>query len=134
MRGRTYGPSLKKFPPKKEIDVLLDVSIVFAMFLFIFTAQLQIWNFLSAYILLMVFDYFWLFSSDREYKPLGHDKLYLETWMRLHVVEVIFATMLILAAKFVLFTAPTVVLIIFIIFIVVVRLWGSFRYRRAYLN
>ena len=31
-----YGPSLKKFPPKREIDIILDILIMFALFLYIF--------------------------------------------------------------------------------------------------
>jgi hypothetical protein len=41
-----YGPSLKKFPPKREIDVFLDVAIAFSLFFYIYTTQVSVFYFL----------------------------------------------------------------------------------------
>src|SRR5687768_14211625 len=49
-----YSHSLKKFPPKREIDVFLDLSIMFVFFLYIYTTQLTIVYFLITFIVFKV--------------------------------------------------------------------------------
>src|SRR4051812_14495728 len=62
-----YSPSLKKWPPLRELDVFLDISIMFSLFLYIYSTQLTIAYFLTTFIAFKLLDYFWLLSSKHEY-------------------------------------------------------------------
>jgi hypothetical protein len=126
-----YSPSLKKFPPKREIDVLLDLSIMFTLFLYIYSTQLTIVYFLTTFIIFRVLDYLWLLSSRYEYKPTGLDKLFLDTWMHFNLFEAVASGILIgLSALFAF--DPLVVLVLFIVVRVIVRVAASFRYKKIH--
>ena len=66
-----YAPSLKKFPPKFELDLLLDVAIMFTLFLYIYATQQSIVYFLVAFVVLRLLDSFWLLRANREYPTHG---------------------------------------------------------------
>lgn len=126
-----YSPSLKKFPPKREIDLMLDVAIIFSLFLYIYSSQLSIIYFLSAFILFRVLDFFWLLSSKYEYKPVGADKTFVDTWLWFNLVESVLAALLIVLA----YTFNISVLTIlsgFIVFRVFVRVMASMRYKKVH--
>jgi hypothetical protein len=126
-----YGPSLKKFPPKREIDVFLDLGIMFVFFLYIYSTQLTIVYFFGTFIIFKILDYFWLWSSEMEYKPTGLDKVFVETWMRLNVFEAIVSGILI--SIFLLFSLQSLtILVIFIIFRIATRIWASLRYKKVH--
>src|SRR5262245_26927094 len=82
-----YSPSLKQFPPKREIDVMLDLSIMFILFLYIYASLLSVTYFLGVFIIWRILDYFWLLSSRYEYSPVGTDKLFVDTWLRFNIFE-----------------------------------------------
>jgi hypothetical protein len=126
-----YGPSLKKFPPKKEIDVILDISIMFALFLYIYTTQLGIIYFLSAFILFMILDYFWLLSSKYEYRPVGTDKIFIDTWMKFNLVEAVGAAIFIILSVF--FSPSSLVIIsAYILFRLITRVLASWKYKKVH--
>lgn len=126
-----YGPALKKFPPKREIDVLLDVAIVFTLFLYIYTTQLMIAHFLGAFFLLRIFDYFWLLSSKYEYRPTGVDKTFVDTWLRFDVVEAV-VTLAFIGLALVTSLSPSIVLAGFIVFRIVIRVFASRQYKKVH--
>lgn len=127
-----YGPSLKRFPPKKEWDVLLDVGIVFALFLYVYSTQINILYFLGAFILLRILDFLWLLSSKAEYQTSGTEKIYVATWLRFDLIEVFFVFALIGVNIF--FVFPTIItLAIYIPFRFLIRVLASMKYRRTYL-
>jgi hypothetical protein len=126
-----YSASLKKFPPKREIDVFLDLSIMFTFFLYIYSTQLTIVYFLAAYIIFKILDYVWLWSSEREYKPVGSDKIFVDTWMRFDILEAIITGILI--GLVLLFSVkPLVILIIYIVARIIIRVLASFRYKKIH--
>jgi hypothetical protein len=126
-----YAPSLKKFPPKQEIDVFLDLGIMFVLFLYIYATKLTIVYFLTVFIVFKILDYIWLLSSKYEYKPTGADKLFVDTWMKFNLVEVVVAGCLV-AITSVFSLQPLVGIIVFIVFRVVIRIFVSFRYKKVH--
>ncbi|MDO8594787.1 MAG: hypothetical protein Q7R93_04740 [bacterium] len=126
-----YGPSLKKFPPKREIDVMLDVAIMFSLFLYIYATQLTIMYLLGSFVLFRVLDYFWLLSSKHEYHPTRTDKAFVDTWLVLNLVECLVVGGLMVLATLSAFS-PLVLLSVFIIFRIVIRICASWRYRKIH--
>ena len=127
-----YEPSLKKFPAKREMDVMLDLGIIFSLFLYIYATQLSIVYFLAAFMLLKILDFFWLLRAKREYNPTGSDKVFTNTWLKLNIVEVVLSGLLIIAAY--LFTIPSLaILITYIIMRVLVRIVSVKNYKRLHL-
>jgi hypothetical protein len=128
-----YGPSLKKFPPKKEIDVILDVILVFFMFFCIYSTLLTIWNFLISFALLFIFDFFWLLSSKMEYHPVGKDKIFVDIWMLIDLLCFFFTLVIFLLGKY--FAVSSLnVLIIFIILNIFLRILAIWKYKKVYFS
>lgn len=126
-----YSPSLKKFPPKREIDVFLDLSIMFSLFLYIYTTQLTITYFLTVFIIFRALDYLWLWSSRQEYSPTGIDKLFVNTWMQFNLIEAVAAGILIVL--FSMFSLqPLIVILIFITFRILMRVMASLQYKKIH--
>lgn len=125
-----YGPALKKFPPKREIDVILDVAIMFSLFLYIYTAQLTIAYFLLAFALSRALDFFWLLSSRNEYTPKGSDKIFVDTWIKFDIFE--FAVALILAGSTVFGFSALSILMVYIAVRIVIRITASLKYKKAH--
>ena len=128
-----YGPALKKFSPKREIDVFLDLAICFSLFLYIYSTLFSITFFIAAFCLIKIFDFFWLLSSKIEYKPDGFDKKYLNTWMVIDLIEIILATIIIAISSWI-YLSALIVLIIFIIVRVISRILASVNYKKLYLS
>ena len=126
-----YSPSLKKFPPKREIDVFLDLGIMFSFFLYIYSTQLTIVYFLATFIIFKILDYFWLWSSERQYKPTGIDKLFLDTWMRFNIFEAVITAILI-GITLLFSIEPLIIIIVFIIFRIITRIMASLRYKKIH--
>lgn len=126
-----YGPSLKKFPPKREIDVFLDVAIAFSLFFYIYTTQVGVFYFLISCAAIRILDFFWLWSSNVEYKPVGFDKLYVETWMKFNIIQV-FMVFVIILSSYLLALSPLVTIIIYILERVALRVIASLKYKRFF--
>lgn len=127
-----YGPALKHFPPKKEINVFLNVAICFSLFLYIYTTQSTIVYFLLAFVLFKFFDFLWLWSSNQEYRPTGFEKKYVRTWMRVNGVEIVLTLSLVLVA-YLADISPLALLVTFILMRVVTRIFASHDYKKIYL-
>lgn len=128
-----YGPALKKFPPKREVDVFLDVAICFSLFLYIYTTQLHVIYFLLAFASVKLFDFLWLISSKREYHPTGFDRAYVDTWVIMDFIEIVIAVFLAFFASLINFPALAIVLT-FIVLRVVTRIIASAKYGKVYLS
>jgi len=126
-----YSPSLKKFPPKREIDVMLDIAIMFVLFLYIYATQLTTTYFLTVFIIWRVLDYLWLLSSKHEYHPTGTDKLFVDTWMRFNLIEAAISLCLIGGAVLFHIQALTII-IVFIAIRIIVRVLASLRYKKVH--
>jgi hypothetical protein len=128
-----YSPSLKKWPPKREIDVLLDLSIVFVLFFYIYSTQLTLFHFFASFILLKMLDYLWLVSSNYEYRPQGRDKLFMDTWIKLNLMEA-FVVVLLILAFFGFSAQPLLFILLFIFFRVGVRIFASNQYKSIHFS
>ena len=126
-----YSPSLKKWPPKKEIDLILDVSIVFSLFLYIYSTQLTIYHFLGAGILIRLLDYFWIFSSKIEFNPTGLDKTYMNTWLKLNLI-LASGSAIALGLGYYLNIAPLNILFIYIGIKLFIRILASLHYKKIH--
>ncbi len=126
-----YSLSLKKFPPKREIDVMLDLSLMFALFLYIYVTQLSFADFLLAFIAFKVLDYFWLLSSKHEYHPTGIDKVFVDTWIKFNLIEALLAAILVVVS-YVFLVQPLFLLLIFIVFRICIRILASFQYKKIH--
>ena len=126
-----YSPSLKKFPPKREIDVFLDIAIMFSLFLYIYATQLTIIYFLATFIVFRILDYFWLLSSKYEYKPVDDDKLFIDTWLMFNLIEASATAVLIFLAIFFLLP-PLVILSVYIVFRIITRILASWQYKKVH--
>ena len=129
-----YGPSLKKFPPKRELNVLLDLAICFSLFLYIYSAQsLVVVYFIMAFGLLRIFDFIWLYSAKLEYRPTNFNGKYVDTWIKMDGLEIICATLIILLTSVVNLSSLTI-LVIFIIMRLITRIVASYNYKKIYLS
>ena len=127
-----YSPALKKFPPKREIDIILDVLIMFALFLYIYSTQSSIFYFLSSFIFLKVLDYFWLLSSKYEFRPTGFDRIFVNAWLKYNLVESILTVALIALTAYLALSA-LYSLVLFIVFRIIVRIFASLEYKKIHL-
>ncbi|MEK9158168.1 MAG: hypothetical protein AAB638_03240 [Patescibacteria group bacterium] len=126
-----YSPTLKKWPPKREIDVILDVAISFSLFLYIYSTQLAIIYLLGACILTKVLDYLWLLSSKVEFNPTGPDRVYIDTWLKLNLSIVIMSLALI-ALNYYMHLAPSLTLFVYIGGRLVIRIIASTQYKKIH--
>ncbi len=126
-----YAPSLKKFPPKREADIFLDLGIMFLLFLYIYATQLAIIYFLASFIIFRLLDFVWLINALHEYRPTGKDRIFVTTWLEFNLFET-FMTAIFIGAGFVLGLTPLVQIIIYIICRIIVRIAASLRYRQFY--
>lgn len=126
-----YGPGLKKFSPKYEVDIFLDVAIMFSLFLYIYTTQLTLVYFFGAFILLRALDFFWLLRSQRQYHPVGMDGKYIRTWLEFDFIECVLAGGLAFLAHLQYFSSLGLIFM-FIIFRIIMRFLASLRYKRVH--
>lgn len=126
-----YVPALRKFPPKTELTLLIDVGLLFSMFLLIYSAQLTAAHFLAFFVVYRLLDLIWVFRVRSEYSLVPADKIYFDTWFRLESIEA-FGTALLLVLT--LFAPPAAVLslTIFILFRIVTRILASFQYKKVH--
>ena len=126
-----YSPTLKKWPPKKEIDVMLDIAIMFSLFLYIYATQASIIYLLGTCILLRVLDFFWLFSSKLEFNPAGMDRIYVDTWLKLNIYIATASGAILLLAHY---SSISALNILFIYFAsrLIFRVMASVRYKKIH--
>jgi len=123
-----YIPTIRKFPPKNEVDLLADVGILFLMFLLIYATQFTIIYFLIVYAVFRLVDNIWMARIRYQYSLNSRDKLFFNTWLVFGSIEGLVALALIsLSAIFHLM--PLLILVIFIIFRLLMRILASFRYK-----
>ena len=104
---------------------------MFVFFLYIYSTQLTIVYFLTTFIIFKILDYFWLWSSKREYQPTGIDKIFVDTWMNFNLVEIVVTSALIgLVLVSNLQALPAIC--IFIVFRVAMRITASIRYKKVH--
>ncbi|MBI4121059.1 MAG: hypothetical protein HY457_02300 [Parcubacteria group bacterium] len=126
-----YSPQLKKFPPKRELDILLNIGLMFAFFLYIYTTQMTPVHFFGAFLLFRALDFVWLLSSKQEYRPSGSDKTYVDVWLRYNVFEILVTLGLLAVAYFYAFPALYLILV-YVGIRVMVRIFASWQYKKVH--
>ena len=128
-----YTQSLKKFPPRHELGILLDVATIFMMFLYIYSTQLTMLHFLTAYIAFKVIDVCGLWRTYREYDLRGRDRKFVRTWLSNSSIEIVYTAGLIALAIYYPFSAP-VLLGIYIALRFITRVLMSLQYKEVYFS
>ena len=125
-----YSSALRRFPPKRELGIMLDVAIIFTMFLYIYSTQLSIFEFLLCFMAFKIVDVLGLLRTRFEHRPTGRDRLFVHTWILTNLIDIVFAVALYLIAGYVL-SAP-LILAAFVTIRIATRILSSYRYREVY--
>lgn len=126
-----YSASLKKLPPRRELGMLLDVAVVFTMFLYIYATQLPLMYFLLAFIGFRLVDILCLLRAKAENRPTPHEAKFLRAWMVNNTVEALYtAGLLLVIGNF----SPAVLLGVFIVLRLATRVWASLQYKKVYFS
>lgn len=127
-----YSPTIKKFPLKREIDVILHTFIVFSMFYVVFSTQQDIiTSFFAAFIIYRILDIIWIWRMRSEYNPSKHDNKFMTAWNLFDWIEVLFA--IILSGIYIFAeTNPLLLILIFVFFRILTRIMASLRYKEIY--
>ena len=124
-----YSPALKKFPPKKEVDVFIDVAIMFAIFLYVYSTQLGLTSFLLAYLFFCFIDSLWLLRAKHEYPQLKSSNSFITTWLKLNAMQIAYTLLLLFLSSLIF---PFFLLLTFIGLRIGTRILASLGYRRFY--
>lgn len=127
-----YSPAIRKFPPRRELDLILHVIIMFLMFLLVYSTRGAVTYLFLTFMIYRVADMCWLYNIDREYKPVAGDKLYVETWLRFDFLEVVGSGVLFVLCYLTPSFSPLLAICIFIVVRLVTRILASVVYRRVF--
>ena len=128
-----YSPSVKKFPPKAELDLLLNVLIMFALFFYLASTRMTIWYFLGSFASIRILDYFLLLSMKSGYKPSGKDGVYIDTWLNFNLIYAILTMIFVVVAKFSSLN-PLILLFAFFAYRLTLRIWSSVKYKSVFFS
>ena len=126
-----YSISPMKFLPRHELGILLDVAVIFMMFLYIYSTQLTILHFLAAYVSFKIVDVLGLWRTMREHNPQGRDRKFVTAWIMHNFIETTYTIALILIVSQYELSAP-VALGTFVVLRLVTRIVMSFQYKHVY--
>ena len=132
-----YSPSLKKYPPKKEFDIFIDMVIMFSIFLYVYSTQLTIERFLLAYVLFSIVDIIWLYRAQYEHAPnrmasKKKEHAFLATWLKFNTIQAGYTLGLVIFSLFVP-VASFALLSVFVVLRIVTRVLASLGYKKVYL-
>jgi hypothetical protein len=126
-----YSSSLKKFPPKRELDIMLDVAVIFMMFLYIYSTQLSVFYFLLSFGTFKLIDTFWLLRVKSEYQLQGREGKFVIAWLWHNCGEILYTGILLLLVTYYVPPALTV-LGIFVALRLTTRVLASLQYKEVY--
>ncbi len=128
-----HSSAQAKFPSKRIFDLVLTILTVLAIFSYTFTIQFGLWPLLLAFGLFKFFDFIWLIRVEKQHRPHGEEKMFVNSWIICDILEVGFAlAMIILLLQ--ISIQPMTLLIIFIIFRVLVWLLATQSHKKLFLN
>ncbi len=122
--------ALKKYPPKKELDLILDIGIMFTLFLLIYASLKTVPYLLTTFVVFRTFDSLWIIRRTHEHADMA-DKHIFNVWLKFNTIEALLAIVLIVLSLSHLLP-PLSALLIFIILRIVSRVATSFRYKKVY--
>src|SRR3989344_4530791 len=126
-----YSSALKRFPPKRELDIMLDVAVIFMMFLYIYSTQLSILYFLVSFGAFKIVDTLWLARVRIEYHPEGREEKFVHAWIRYNLAEIFYTGGLLLTTMIYPMAALSL-LGIFAILRLATRILASLHYKEIY--
>lgn len=126
-----YSPTIKKFPPRKELDLIIHIFIMFMIFLLVYSTRGVVAFLFLTFVIYRIADLCWLFNISREYKC-GTDKRFVDTWIRFDIVEVVFSVILFFVCQFFSFLPALAAVSVFIIFRLTTRVLSSVRYKKIF--
>ena len=112
---------------------MLDVAIIFTMFLYIYSTQLTITYFLVSFGAFRIIDTFSLIRARREYHPSGREKKFVHAWIAMNIAEMLYtAGLLIVAIQFAF--SPLMLLGMYIALRLATRIIASLHYKEVYFS
>lgn len=126
-----YSPTLKKYPLKDQLDILLHTAIIFSMFFIVYSTVRYINIFFLAYAFYRIVDILWIWRMITEYKPLASDMKFMKTWITSDFFETFMAIFLALI-YIKLHYSPMTLLLIYISCRILSRVWASLRYKKMF--
>ena len=121
----------KKYPPKKELDLIIDVAIMFTLFLLIYSSLQTISYLLITFIFFRIFDSIWIIRRLREHGTENSNRHIFSTWLKSNAIDVI-AALILVGLSYDNFISPLASLIIFIIFRMISRVTASVHFKKVY--
>ncbi len=126
-----YAASRKKFPSKREVDIILDIAVMFALFLYIYSTQVTVNYFLISYLTLSVFDLLSIVRTRSQHQLGGAGRDFFGAYLMVDIANVIICGTLALAAtSFSL--EPLTTLMIFIGARVMMRILASIKHKHVF--
>ena len=95
-----YSPTLKKFPIKREFDVIIHTFLVFLMFYMIYSVTLSIQHIFISYGIFRLLDILWIHRMRKGYPVSESDMKFLSGWNRQDIKECIGITILFILRNF----------------------------------
>jgi hypothetical protein len=126
-----YSPTIKKFPLKREMDVIIHTFIIFSMFFLIYNTRGSLTGFLGAFIFYRILDIIWIGRMKTAYKSTAYDQRFLNAWSISDISEAASALILLIISR-ALGGNPLYYLLIFIAARIISRILASWRYQKAY--
>lgn len=109
---------------------MLDIGIMFTLFLLIYASLRTIPYLLATFIFFCIFDSLWIIRRTREHANMA-DRHIFNTWLKFNTIEIIVAIVLIVLSSYQILM-PIAALSVFIIFRAISRIATSFRYKKVY--
>lgn len=126
-----YSPLLRKFPLRREADVILHTYIIFTMFFMIYGTHKTISYFLMAFVLYRIGDLLLLLRIRNEHRLDPQDRPFVHAWLRFEFVEAV-GTALLLFLSLLTTTAPIFLFLLFVVLRIFMRSVASLSYHKAY--
>lgn len=126
-----YSPVVKKYPFKREFDVILHFGIIFMMFFLVYATKLSIGAVLISFIVYRLLDLVWIWRLRNYYGLSSKDQVYVNTWGKFEVLEIIGVLML-LGFNWLFVFSPLSILIGFILLRTALRVLASANYQTIY--
>ncbi|MFH0987813.1 MAG: hypothetical protein V1763_00390 [Parcubacteria group bacterium] len=127
-----YSPALKKFPPRRELDLITHIFIMFMMFLLVYSTRGTIAFMFLTFTVYRIVDICWLYSIKREHQLDSSDKVYVNTWLKFDFMESLFSVILFFICQSFASFSPLWALSVFILLRVATRILSSVSYRRVF--
>lgn len=124
--------ALRKYPPKHELDLMIDIAVLFSLFLLIYSTQATINYFLISFIVFRILDSIWSLRVKREYLPERRYLLIINTWIFFNLIEIFGAISLLIAFTFFHLLSSLTTILIFVGFKIFIRILSSLKYKKVY--